>query len=444
MSSLEQKLGPEIQALPPTVRPPGTQQYEMFATNVREEGRMREDGQVQVIGDVLWKMNCALEIYEDMNVSCAVDHLQKELAQTNFGKRSQEVRDCYEELLTQLRTTDSAALKLSPKLGKLKEELMKVFRTDSESKVILFVRTRASTQSFSTFVEEDSDLVSLVKPATITGIGQEEKLLMTHAKQDKALEMFRSGECNLLIGTSTAEAGLDIPECNAVIRYEHVRNEISHVQMAGRARARASRRILIVTADSEEEHREYRNLGRLDVMREALETIQNMDEAELKKKIEEKQRSLLATISSGAPGSSKRTNVTAPDISNITVHCSFADCETALCTLGDVRAERSHHLVIKEDFVDRVDVRKKTEEEMKLSVSRTDPGTERTKRLYCKSCENKKVGTMVSFEDLKKEIPAITCREIRLKKANGESVKKYRKWIQYQYKLDFEFEDYKH
>lgn len=52
------------------------------------------------------------------------------------------------------------------------------------------------------------------------------------AEQKDGLIKFHSGEVNLLIATSVAEEGLDIPKCNFVIRYGHVANEISMIQVS--------------------------------------------------------------------------------------------------------------------------------------------------------------------------------------------------------------------
>lgn len=52
------------------------------------------------------------------------------------------------------------------------------------------------------------------------------------AEQKDVLTKFHSGEVNLLIATSVAEEGLDIPKCNFVIRYGHVANEISMIQVS--------------------------------------------------------------------------------------------------------------------------------------------------------------------------------------------------------------------
>lgn len=47
------------------------------------------------------------------------------------------------------------------------------------------------------------------------------------------LSKFRSGAVNLLIATSVAQEGLDIPACNFVICYGLVTNEIAMIQVRG-------------------------------------------------------------------------------------------------------------------------------------------------------------------------------------------------------------------
>lgn len=57
---------------------------------------------------------------------------------------------------------------------------------------------------------------------------------------------FRSGELNCLFATSVAEEGLDIPECNFVIRFDLYRSMIQYIQSKGRARQRNSKFVHMV------------------------------------------------------------------------------------------------------------------------------------------------------------------------------------------------------
>ena len=68
---------------------------------------------------------------------------------------------------------------------------------------------------------------------------------MSVNNQKQAIKKFRSGSFNLLVATDIAQEGLDIPECNYVIRYEFVSNEIGTVQSRGRARAEKGQTFLI-------------------------------------------------------------------------------------------------------------------------------------------------------------------------------------------------------
>ena len=59
---------------------------------------------------------------------------------------------------------------------------------------------------------------------------------MTQHEQEQVIKRFHTGEKNLLLATSVAEEGLDIMDCNYVIRYDMMGNEISTVQSRGRVR----------------------------------------------------------------------------------------------------------------------------------------------------------------------------------------------------------------
>lgn len=59
--------------------------------------------------------------------------------------------------------------------------------------------------------------------------------LLPQNEQQDVIKLFREGTLNLLFSTSVAEEGLDIPECNVVVRYGLMTNEIAMIQVAARA-----------------------------------------------------------------------------------------------------------------------------------------------------------------------------------------------------------------
>ena len=53
-------------------------------------------------------------------------------------------------------------------------------------------------------------------------------------KQENVLKSFKDGKHKVIIATSVAEEGLDVRQCNWIIRYEHVTNAIARVQSRGK------------------------------------------------------------------------------------------------------------------------------------------------------------------------------------------------------------------
>jgi len=71
---------------------------------------------------------------------------------------------------------------------------------------------------------------------------------MNQNEQSVILDSFRKKEFNVLVATSIAEEGLDIPEVNLVIFYEPVSSEIRHIQRKGRTGRKSSGSVIILAS----------------------------------------------------------------------------------------------------------------------------------------------------------------------------------------------------
>jgi len=56
----------------------------------------------------------------------------------------------------------------------------------------------------------------------------------TPFKQEDVLKCFKDGQHKVIVATSVAEEGLDVQQCNWVIRYEHVTNSTARIQSRGK------------------------------------------------------------------------------------------------------------------------------------------------------------------------------------------------------------------
>lgn len=139
----------------------------------------------------------------------------------------------------------------NPLLQKAEELLVKKFSTNRDSKAIFFVRDIEHTNFVTDWIKSTPKLADLVRPCSVTGYSRKG---MTKEEQVKVIEGFRSGHYNLLVSTSVLEEGLDVPECNIVIRFQIMSNEVADVQAQGRARAEGSTMHTIITSNSHIHH----------------------------------------------------------------------------------------------------------------------------------------------------------------------------------------------
>jgi Fanconi anemia group M protein len=91
---------------------------------------------------------------------------------------------------------------------------------------------------------------------------------MNQNEQSVILDSFRKKEFNVLVATSIAEEGLDIPEVNLVIFYEPVSSEIRHIQRKGRTGRKSTGNVIILASkDTVDMRILYANKRRIEKMK---------------------------------------------------------------------------------------------------------------------------------------------------------------------------------
>ena len=149
----------------------------------------------------------------------------------------------------------------NPVLESVKKKLIKTFQENPKSEGIIFVQTREQAKAVSDWISVSKFSKEIgVRPHMLLGHKRLEEggQSMTDTEQKTVLEAFRSGEYNLLVATSVAEEGLDIQQCNLVMRL-HVSSAKSKAQMKGRARAEDSEIITIVSGDPKKLYKDMLN-----------------------------------------------------------------------------------------------------------------------------------------------------------------------------------------
>ncbi|KAM4717906.1 ATP-dependent RNA helicase DHX58 isoform 1-T2 [Anableps anableps] len=270
----------------------GTQEYEadvviLEQQGVRESNRLlaqcalhlRQYNDALLINDTLRMMDAyrSLEEFYNTKVTTAIDGTDYFLV------------GLFQENQVELKNFATDPRYENPKMAKLESTLLSQFGPDVQSRGILFSRTRRSTRCLLDWVQNKRTLQKAgIKAAILTGAGNG-ITYMTQNEQAETIRNFRNGTLNLLISTSVAEEGLDIPECNLVVRYGLLTNEIAQQQASGRARARDSQYSVVAQAGGREIRRERINEYLEELTGKAIARVQRMSEHEFRKKINDLQ-----------------------------------------------------------------------------------------------------------------------------------------------------------
>ncbi|MFV2041256.1 MAG: helicase-related protein, partial [Candidatus Hydrothermarchaeales archaeon] len=159
-----------------------------------------------------------------------------------------------------------------PKKEALREIIQSIKR---DTKIIVFTQYRDTAREITDFLSsfEGVRAVRFVGQASKTGDPG-----LSQKKQLEVLESFREGEFNVLVATSVAEEGLDIPSVDLVVFFEPVPSEIRMIQRRGRTgRHNVGRVVVLIAEKTRDEGFYWSSVARERRMKKSLRGIRDRE-----------------------------------------------------------------------------------------------------------------------------------------------------------------------
>ena len=382
--------------------PKWSQQYETTANQTKMPLEISTNPTVRDQISALKLLICysqALNIYMDLRkedtLKVLEDHSDLPDNDETCTKCETELKRDLNELVSKLKLLPSVENAL---LKRAEEIIVDRFKEAPESRGVFFVRTKCHAYAVCEWIKSLATQCPFLKPQVITGHTRDTGHGMTQADQEVAMDAFRSGECNILVATSVAEEGLDVPACNFVIRFQHVSNEIAKAQTQGRARAEDSEVFTILSCESALNMKEIQNAERLELVNKIIRHDWFPRGKFLQTKLKEEQEAIIQKMKfkhlfKKQKGSAQRDKVK--------IMCK--KCKTIACFGSDVFMDSSHHVVpgdeTKTKLIKRPHHRPRQICETIL----------KTHKIYCKKC-NADWGIMCVWPKEGFEFPVLKCK----------------------------------
>nr|XP_014345651.1 PREDICTED: probable ATP-dependent RNA helicase DHX58 [Latimeria chalumnae] len=298
----------------------GTQDYERDIVELEKQGAVEFNRMVRVCAVHLRKYNDALLINETVRkidaFNCLDDFYKKEgITKTQLDETDRLLSALFNSnrgVLLQLTTGDK-----NLKLDKLEEILLDQFGTSTESRGIIFVKTRRSTHALVDWIKHSAKLRAVgIRADILTGAG--------NSNQTKHMTQ--------VCTTQEPTAG---PQC------------MDLGPARGRARAEDSTYSVLAGEGGREIQREHTNEYREGLMNRVIKEVQGMPHREYLLQIRELQKQAIVTRKVKEANAEERRQTHQP--SQVRIYCR--NCNMAVCHGNDIqRVEEQHHVNVNPDF----------------------------------------------------------------------------------------------
>jgi len=206
---------------------------------------------MSVVAEMM-KVNHAVEMVETQGLETLRKYLEKLDAEASSSSASKAAKRLMDDLymrkaLYRVKECDIE----HPKLELAKKIVSEQLGENPDSRVIVFTNYRDTAEIVANALSKASGIA----PIRFVGQGSRHKDKgLTQKQQAEILDKFRAGEYNVLVATSVAEEGLDIPSTDMVLFYEPIPSEIRSIQRKGRTgRQQKGRVIVLVTKGTRDE-----------------------------------------------------------------------------------------------------------------------------------------------------------------------------------------------
>ena len=241
---------------------------------------------ISVLAEIM-KISHSLELLETQGIIPAYKYLER-LNNDAATTKVKAVKNIVKDL-----NFRSALVKVSrlyeekvehPKLVELQKILEKEIK-ESDKKIIVFNQYRDNAVD----IVDKLGTIENVNAKLFVGQLKKQGTGLTQKEQKAVLDEFRAGKFNVLVATSIAEQGLDIPQVDTVIFYEPIPSAIRQIQRRGRTgRHGEGKVIVLVTKNTMDEgyrwsahHKEKRMYRNLENLKKKLTLFLNTKEEKI-------------------------------------------------------------------------------------------------------------------------------------------------------------------
>ncbi|MGZ5502311.1 MAG: helicase-related protein [Halobacteriota archaeon] len=206
---------------------------------------------MSLVAEVI-KLRHAIGLIETQGVVPTRKYFTRLIKQAQSKKGSKAARNLVSDDRIKAAVELSNRLdEIHPKLEALKGVVLQQLVLKPDSRVIVFTNYRDTAE----IVRNALNTLRDVRAEKFVGQAKKDGLKgLSQKEQVKLVSDFVNGTYNVLVATSVAEEGLDIPATDMVVFYEPIPSEIRSIQREGRTgRRRAGRVVVLITKGTRDE-----------------------------------------------------------------------------------------------------------------------------------------------------------------------------------------------